>query len=156
LKNRHVDVSKRVVDLAGHLDHDQPKTEEAIRVVPVPHLVARELAQHVKIARLSIDDPLFPAPQGGHARYHNWRRRVWHPAVDRVDLVDPVAGRFQPHGLRKTAITVWLDAGVAIEEAAAWCGHRNITIMYKHYKARQAEGKRAQISKVDAVLEPGD
>jgi integrase len=72
--------------------------------------------------------------------------------VDKIGLVDAAAGRFRPHGLRKTAITVWLDAGVPIEEAAAWCGHKNVTVMYKHYKARQADLGRAQISKVDAVL----
>jgi integrase len=140
--------------LAGHLDHDQPKTEEAIRVVPAARLVANELADHIKSLALDVDDPLFPAPHGGHARYHNWRRRVWHPAVDAVGLVDPVSGRFQPHGLRKTAITVWLDAGVPIEEAAAWCGHKNVTVMYKHYKARRTEMERMQIAKVDAMLQP--
>src|SRR5579859_2330943 len=65
--------------------------------------------------------------------------RVWHPAIDAVGLVDPAGGQFQPHGLRKMAITVWLDAGVPIEEAAAWCGHKNVTVMYKHYKARRTE-----------------
>src|SRR5579859_2659973 len=79
--------------------------------------------------------------------------RVWHPAIDAVGLVDPAGGQFQPHGLRKMAITVWLDAGVPIEEAAAWCGHKNVTVMYKHYKARRAEAERAQISRVDAVLQ---
>ncbi len=38
LKTHEVSVSKRVVDLAGHLDIDEPKTEEAIRTVPMPSL----------------------------------------------------------------------------------------------------------------------
>lgn len=77
LDSEEVQVSKRVVDLAGHLDLDQPKTNEAIRTVPVPRLVTDELVWHLRSRGLGPNDPLFPAPEGGHCRYNNWRRRAW-------------------------------------------------------------------------------
>jgi hypothetical protein len=56
------------------------------------------------------------------------------------------------HQLRKTAITVWVDAGVPPETAAAWAGHTDIGVLYRFYKDRKAKVERAAVANVDRVL----
>jgi len=60
----------------------------------------------------------FPAPTGP-IRINSFRRRFWNPAVERAGL-DGLA----MHGLRHTAVAMWIEAGASPTEIAARAGHR--------------------------------
>ena len=77
-----VRVDRQLVRLERSSALAPPKTERSHRVIPLPQVVAVELAQHVE--RFPNDDPdglLFVAALGGRLRRDGWNRRVWKPAV---------------------------------------------------------------------------
>jgi integrase len=156
LAKREVTVSRRLYDLGGHHDFDGPKTTAGTRIVPMPRLVVEAVADHIVARGLRFEQPLFPAPRGGYIRYGDFRRTYWNPAIEALGLVERTLEgrprRFTVHQLRKTAITVWVDAGVPPETAAAWAGHTDVRILYTFYKDRKAEVERAAVANVDRVL----
>lgn len=94
------------------------------RDVPVPAKVA---------AMLPVDDRglgewLFPAPGGGRMETHNWRRRVWAPAVKRAGLEG-----VRPHDLRHTAASLAIRSGADVKQVQAMLGHRTATMTLDLY-----------------------
>ena len=61
---------------------------------------------------------LFPAPAGGASKYHNWRKRVWTPAIGSLGLTG-----FRFHDLRNTHASWLIDQGVDIVKVSKRLGH---------------------------------
>jgi integrase len=77
-----------------------------------------------------LDTPLvFPAAEGGPIEINNWRRRVWHPALEAAGL-----RQRGPYQLRHTFATRALAAGVSIFKLARVMGASVRTIDH-HYGA---------------------
>jgi integrase len=91
-----------------------------------------------------LDTPLvFPAAEGGPIEINNWRRRVWHPALEA-----PGIRQRGPYQLRHTFATRALAAGVSIFKLARVMGATVRTIDH-HYGAFIRESE----DEVRALLE---
>jgi Phage integrase family len=108
---------------------------------------------------------VFPNSQGGHLRRHNWRRRVWIPALERAGV--PYV---RSYDLRHTCATLLLYEGRTLNEVAEHLGHadpgftartyahvmrdaprrRRITISEAIRKGRVAASRRPQVDPSDA------
>ena len=60
---------------------------------------------------------VFPAARGGHVRLHNWRARVWTPALDALGF-DPMV----PYAMRHTYAAWSLAAGIGVFSLARRMG----------------------------------
>lgn len=85
---------------------------------------------------------VFPAPRGGgHWSRHdmgNWRKRVWHPAIDSLaedaDEDHSFVTRARPYDCRGSFVSLHLRAGISPLDVAQWAGH-SPAVMYRHYAA---------------------
>ena len=69
--------------------------------------VARELVErYLACGRPDPQTLVFPDSQGGHLRRHNWRRRVWIPALEGAGVT-----YFRSYDLRHTCATLLLYEG---------------------------------------------
>jgi integrase len=71
---------------------------------------------------------LFPSPRGGLRDLHNWRRRVWHPAVEASGIRRPA----RVYDLRSTFASDALAAGVSIFTLARVMGTSTLMVE-RHY-----------------------
>jgi integrase len=66
-----------------------PKSTAGRRTLAIPEVLAEMLAAHLAHRALTAADPdalLFTAPDGDALEYANFRRRVWLPACELVNL----------------------------------------------------------------------
>jgi integrase len=123
-----VTVAEIVVEVSGHHVYGPPKTRAGRRVVPLPRFVVDELQKHLD----GVDDPdrlVFPAPAGeGPLRASLFRRRIWQPAVTKAGL-----DGLTPHGLRHTAVALWIAAGASPKEVAVRAGHTSVVTVLDRY-----------------------
>lgn len=94
-----------------------PKSRAGRRVLSMPSLLTEMLTDHLSGAT----DPqsfVFPAPDGGHLVYSNWRQRIWLPACRAIDR--PELGF---HDLRRANATGLVAEGVDIKTAQDRLGH---------------------------------
>jgi integrase len=103
-----------------------PKTRSGKRIVPLPRFVVDELIAHV--AGLGPGDLVFQAPEGGPLRASLFRRRIFTPAVGAAGL-----GGLTPHGLRHTAVALWIAAGASPLEVATRAGHTSVVTVLNVY-----------------------
>jgi integrase len=61
---------------------------------------------------------VFHSPAGGPLRYHNWRKRVWSPSVEKNGL-----DGFRFHDLRHTHASWLIDQGVDVVKVSKRLGH---------------------------------
>ena len=80
---------------------------------------ARELVElHLAHGRPDPTALVFPDSAGGHLRRHNWRRRVWIPALERAGVA-----YFRSYDLRHTCATLLLYEGRPLNEVAEHLGY---------------------------------
>ena len=58
-------------------------------------------------------------------RATSWRRRFWHPAVEKANL-----GPLIPYALRDTAIALWIRTGANLLEVSRRAGHSSSTFTF--------------------------
>src|SRR5690606_29555538 len=75
IDNLCVRVVEQVQHIAGTIEVSAPKTDAGRRQVPIPSLVAEELARQA--SNENERGLVFAAPVGGYIRDTNFRRRVW-------------------------------------------------------------------------------
>jgi integrase len=141
-----VKVERTLTDL-GELVESAPKTEAGVRTVPLTANVAAEVAAHIERRGLGKGDHLFPARRGGPTRLNGWRKRVWNPATE---AAQGVPEGFNVHQTRRTAVTLWLEAGVPLEVAVRWAGHADVSMILEIYATPRAEAELALIERIDA------
>ena len=98
-----IEVLASVSEVGGRLVWGPPKTRRGRRTIVLPSEVVEELSHHLE--HWEGDETVFSAPRGGPLRATAWRRRFWHPAVQKADLTP-----LRPYDLRHTAIAFWIEA----------------------------------------------
>lgn len=129
-----VAVTGNIVRVKGEgLRRHDGKTEKSLRIVPLPQFVAAMLAGR---PRDGDEDPVFPATRrsGGMGWKDPSNTTAW------IRDVRSGAGMTWPvtsHTFRKTAATIWNDAGVLTDrQKADLTGHAKISTLKDIYVAR--------------------
>ena len=109
------------------------RADGAIRVVPIPPVLARLLRQHLRQFGTAPDRRLFPGTRGGMLSESVYGR-AWH-AARRAALspelaATPLARR--PYDLRHAALSLWLNATGEPAEVAARAGN-SARVLYEVY-----------------------
>lgn len=127
LRWTHVDLDEGSVTVTGSMQRNgivkAPKTAAGRRKV---RLTRRTIEALDALARREM--LVFPSPSGGPLSYHNWRRRVWVPAVDEIGLEG-----FTFHDLRHTHASWLIDRGVDIVRVSKRLGHSRTSTTVNTY-----------------------
>jgi integrase len=115
-----VDVAEIVVEVRSELYMGPPKTRAGRRIVTLPRSVVEELAEHLRPLG-EAESWVFTADKGGVLRPSNFRVKVWLPAVRAAGLAP-----LRPHGLRDTAVALWIAAGANPKEVSIRAGHTSV------------------------------
>ncbi|WP_299056343.1 hypothetical protein [uncultured Nocardioides sp.] len=111
------------------------------RVIPAFPETAEALRAHLE-SGFALESRTFSSASGrARLDWGNIRSAFWRPACEKVFAGGPKAAlvNMPPKTLRKAAITIWLDAGVKIHDAADWAGH-STKIAELHYVGRTSHG----------------
>lgn len=98
-----------------------PKSTAVSRTLAVPEVLVEMLSAHLARRGLTAADPealLFTAPDGDALEYANFRRRVWLPACELVNL-----DGLTFHDLRRANATALVHAGIDLKTAQTRLGH---------------------------------
>jgi integrase len=110
------------------------KTGAGVRTVPISDFLHDELMAYKSQA---VDSPLvFPTGTGQQRDRNNIRNRIHNPVIKRANRNLAKQGRpliqpgVTPHALRRTFISLLLEAGENVRSVMAWSGHAspNITL----------------------------
>ena len=109
------------------------RADGAIRVVPIPPVLARMLRQHLRQFGTAPDRRLFPGTRGGMLSESVYGR-AWHAArlaaLSPELAATPLARR--PYDLRHAALSLWLNATGEPAEVAARAGN-SARVLYEVY-----------------------
>lgn len=144
LLKRRVTVEATVVDLHGHATVGPPKTKASKRSVPIPRAVAKELEALMESAHSEF---VFTGPEGSMLRPNNFRRRSWSSAVTKAGLEG-----LTPHGMRHTAVALWIASGATPKEIAARAGHRSVVTVLDRYGHLFDHSEDAVTDALDAAI----
>jgi integrase len=101
------------------------KSRAARRTLKMPAFLADGLRWHLR--SFSTEEWVFPAPEGGHLRYDNFKR-VWKPAVDAAGI-----GHLTIHELRHTAAAFMINDGADPLQVKRRMGHEDIRTTFNTY-----------------------
>lgn len=121
LKRGRLNINEAVTEVGGRLIWGTPKTHE-VRSVPVPRFALEGLKKG------NPDQLVFTAPRGGVLRNANFRKTVWDPAVEELDL-----GDLTPHDLRDTAASLMISSGATIKAVQRALGHSSAAMTLDVY-----------------------
>jgi integrase len=131
-------------DGAPALTVPESKTDAGVRAVPLSPGLNRLLLRRRAAARWATDaDPIFPNSIGTPIDQHNWRRKVWGPAVKRAGV------KATPHTLRHSLASLLFERGHTAAQVAAWLGHEDPSFTLRTYIHARNVG---DASFLDAVL----
>ena len=123
-----VEVKESVAETGSGLHYGPTKTYQA-RSVAIPAFLKDMLEHHLD--EYVADDPdalVFTTEAGTPVRNHNWRSRVWHPALKEAGL-PPV----RIHDLRHTCATLLIAQGAHAKAIQRHLGHSSIQITFDTY-----------------------
>ena len=101
LRTGTVSVNETVTTLqSGERFPGPPKSEAGRRSVAIPSTILPAISAHLETVATEPTALLFPAPEGGYLQPHNFRHRVWLPALKATGL------SFRFHDLRHCALTL--------------------------------------------------
>jgi len=130
LQVQHVDLPARrikirrtaTVDINGAAIFGEPKHGERREVPIAPHLLDDLAALSVGKA---ATDPLVDTVRGQFINIHNWRSRVWNPAVRAARLPHR---NLTPKALRHTAASMAIAAGADVKVVQRMLGHADASM----------------------------
>jgi Phage integrase family len=108
--------------------------------------VARELLELYLARRRRPHEVVFPDSQDGHLRRHNWRRRVWIPALEAAGVA-----YFRSYDLRHTCATLLLYEGRTVNEVAEHLGHADPGFTARTYAHAMRDAARRRITISEAI-----
>ncbi len=121
-----------------------PKSEAGRRSVAIPSTILPAISAHLETVGTEPTALLFPAPEGGYLQPHNFRHRVWLPALEAAGL------SYRFHDLRHCALTLAAEAGATIAELMARGGHSSAATAMR-YQHASAERDRALAERMAAL-----
>ena len=74
---------------------------------------------------------VFRAIRGGHINDHNWRRKIWHTAIEKAGLTD--MERLTPHSLRHSYAAIAIKAGADVKILQRQMGHATASLTLDVY-----------------------
>lgn len=121
-----------VVDsVHGRVLKDGLKTQLK-RKFPINDQLQALLGAH-RPSQVSLDDLVFPSPEGHFLNFHNFRNRGWLAVLTELGI------RYRkPYQARHTFITHCLEEGISVPQVAKWVGNSPEVIM-KHYAGTLAK-----------------
>jgi integrase len=136
-----LDLRWRDVDLAsGRLHVRAAKTAAGARAIEMGGLLRDELLAHrTRCLTAGPDDLVFATTTGRRQNRENVRRRVLHPALERANEILELAGRpliagnVTLHALRRTYISLLLEAGENPRVVMAQVGHTDPALTLRVY-----------------------
>ena len=145
LLRRRVKVNEICVEVRGEVLFGPPKTKAGIRTVPIPSVVADELA---KLTGPNPDPKalVFTGGKGAPLRAGAFRQRVWYPATKAAGL-----DGLRLHDLRHTAVTLWIAAGANPKEIAVRAGHSSVVTVLDRYGHLYPEAEDRLSDALDAM-----
>lgn len=99
------------------------------RTVAIPKFLIKPLKEQIKGQPETAY--VFRAIRGGHINDHNWRRKVWHKAVELAGLND-VQG-LTPHSLRHSYAAIAIKAGADVKILQRQMGHASASLTLDVY-----------------------
>jgi len=124
-ENNLISINKSVSIVRGKLVEGSPKNNKA-RTVPLPDFVKNDLLVH--ISTKNKNDLLFTTPLGSQINMDNFRKRVWNPVMEEMNLHG-----FAPHTLRKTATSLAISLGANILSVSELAGHSDYVVTVRNY-----------------------
>jgi len=125
----------------GHAIRNRTKGGEP-RSVPLAHELLPIVEKRL-VGKLP-DALVFTAPEGGRMNGNNWRRAIRWSTTG--------SGR-RIHGLRHTAASLWISAGIGAKTVQTWLGHASMTLtvdLYGHFMGDDAS--RAGMERFESSL----
>jgi len=153
----------RRLDVAYQLDDSgalvPPKSKASRRSINMPSVVADALGEHAsfgasqdaaaRLSRLASGNRgfVFAAPEGGPMNLHNFRTRVWVPAVERAGLAP-----LRLHDLRHTCASLAIAAGADIKVLQRMLGHTSAAMTLDRYGHLMPGQSEAVADRLDALV----
>jgi integrase len=108
--------------------------------VILPRSVADELAEHIRNGPTFLDPNalVFTTEGGAMIDLHNFRARVWAPAVKRAGL-----DRVRIYDLRHTAASNMIAAGIDVVTVSETTGHSTAVLLATYSHFVEEAGRRA-------------
>jgi integrase len=122
-------VTETVTELVtGERFTGAPKTAAGRRTIAIPPHLIPIIEDHFQTFGSGPDALLFPSPEGGYLRRHNFRQRVWVPALRATGLT------FRFHDLRHSGLTWAAASGATVAELMHRGGHSTAAtaMRYQH------------------------
>jgi integrase len=140
LSSGKVSVVQTLVEVGGQPSFGPPKSRASVRTIPCPAPLVAELTTHLEHRRITApDDLLFVNRVGRPVRRSPFRLHVFGPATRKLGL-----DGLTFHGLRHSAATQWVAAGVDVRTVQAWLGHADPQLVLRLYAhASDTAGRQA-------------
>lgn len=127
---RRVDVKEALTDVRGTLVRGTPKTHER-RSVPFPAFLGPPL--RARAAGKQPQESLFVSSRGLEMRNGNFRKRVFLPALRRLQEHDAGFPTVTVHDLRHTAASLAISAGANVKAVQRMLGHASAAMTLDVY-----------------------
>jgi integrase len=106
-----------------------PKTPRSRRTIPLPQVVADELAAHIATYRAAPDGGIFTMDNGEPWKHNHFHRDLFKPAVTKAKLPPGTTS----HDLRHHFASILLAAGESVVAVAEYLGHKDATLVLRTY-----------------------
>ena len=131
---RDVDLDKCELRISHRVDaygeEGAPKSSAGVRTVPLSaQLVSALKACKVKSKFSKDEDLIFANRRGAHVGHDNFIKRQFLPLFDTGCRVK----RFNWHGLRHFAISMWIEAGLTPKTVQTFAGHASLQVTMDRY-----------------------
>lgn len=123
-------MKESLTDVRGELIRGTPKSHER-RSVPYPSFLDTPLRQ--RTAGRGLEEPLFATDRGYEIRGNNFRKRVFRPALKRVQDADPLFPTVTIHDLRHTAASLAISTGANVKAIQRMLGHASAAMTLDVY-----------------------
>lgn len=142
---RRLHIEESVTEVDGVMVFGTPKSHQC-RSVPLRLSLSEALAE--TCAGKAPTDLVFTAPRGGVLMLHNWRRRVFDPALQAAGL-----GELTPHELRHTAASLAVAAGANVMAVQRMLGHASAAMTLDVYSGLFDDDLDAVADRLDAAAQ---
>ncbi len=131
VKSRRIKIRRTMtIDITGAATIGEPKHGERRDVPIAPHLIGH--LQQLMEGKTKLA-PLISSVRGHPVNIHNWRSRVWNPAVKAACLDIEYGPALSPKALRHTAASMAIAAGADVKVIQRMLGHADASMTLNTY-----------------------